>query len=180
MAMLASRQPFPAPLGSSSSAIANYRIQTRENNNHFFASPTESEFSERYDAPESVQLWDEDRVAEWLRSIGCGQYIDLFKRAWPSLSLLEYTSRYPQSTGLLTPRIGNNINGDSIMELEQAQLKDMGVKKIGDRIRISTQSKQLRNKEYRRSSKSRTNRVCCIAKHHIYCDGVLTTDYRNR
>ena len=46
------------------------------------------------------------------------------------------------------------------MELGPTQLKDMGVKKIGDRIRISTQGKQLRNKEYRRTSQTRSNRVC--------------------
>jgi hypothetical protein len=72
---------------------------------------------------------------------------------------LLYQWNESRRRGWLTVSAGNNINGDSVMELEPAQLKDMGVKKIGDRIRISTQSKQLRNKEYQRTSKSRTNRV---------------------
>jgi mitogen-activated protein kinase kinase kinase len=45
-----------------------------------FASPTESEFSEIYDAPDAVRHWDEDKVADWLKRINCSQYVDLFKR----------------------------------------------------------------------------------------------------
>jgi mitogen-activated protein kinase kinase kinase len=62
-----------------------------------FASPTESEFSEIYDAPDAVRYvptpsllhvlladvrrhWDEDKVADWLKRINCSQYVELFKR----------------------------------------------------------------------------------------------------
>ena len=68
-----------------------------------FASPTESEFSEAFDRPDSVRYeiqidlqnpslrmievmltnfhsnWDEKRVGEWLRSINCAQYEQLFR-----------------------------------------------------------------------------------------------------
>lgn len=53
MAVLAARAPYPAPLAASS-GIASYRTQSRDNHG-FFASPTESEFSERYDAQDSVR-----------------------------------------------------------------------------------------------------------------------------
>lgn len=51
----------------------------------------------------------------------------------------------------------NNINGEILLDLDQAMLKEMGVKKIGDRIRIAGQIKQFRMQEYRR--KRPTNRV---------------------
>jgi len=44
-----------------------------------FASPTESEFSEHFDSQDQIKTWDEKAVGEWLRSIGCGQYVQLFK-----------------------------------------------------------------------------------------------------
>ena len=45
------------------------------------------------------------------------------------------------------------------MELDQTHLKEMGIKKIGDRVRIRSQANLFRNKEYRRFSKRNTNRV---------------------
>ena len=110
MAMLAPKSSYPAPLGASSgqqssqysSSASGYRNRAavaREGNG-FFTSPTESEFSEAYDAPDSIRFvntatynldghtdvtdrnWDEDRVGEWLQSINCSQYVDLFKREY--------------------------------------------------------------------------------------------------
>jgi mitogen-activated protein kinase kinase kinase len=45
------------------------------------------------------------------------------------------------------------------MEMDQTHLKDMGIKKIGDRVRIGTQAKVFRNREYKRGSKRSSNRV---------------------
>jgi hypothetical protein len=39
------------------------------------------------------------------------------------------------------------------MEMDQTQLKEMGIKKVGDRVRIGSQAKQLRNKEYKKVSR---------------------------
>jgi len=49
------------------------------------------------------------------------------------------------------------------MEMDQTHLKDMGIKKVGDRVRIGSQAKQLRNKEYKKASRRTSNRVswCC-------------------
>jgi mitogen-activated protein kinase kinase kinase len=160
MAMLASKSPYPAPsLGSGSSqqsvqynsSASGYRSHTTSARTEqaFFASPTESEFSEVYDAPDSVRYatpslivthsanlarhWGEDKVGEWLKRINCAAYVDLFKQ--------------------------NHINGENLMEIDQTHLKDMGIKKVGDRVRIGSQAKQLRNKEYKKASRRISNRV---------------------
>jgi mitogen-activated protein kinase kinase kinase len=59
---------------------------------------------------------------------------------------------------VLTPT-DNHINGENLMEMDQVQLKDMGIKKVGDRVRIGSQAKQLRNKEYKKASRRTSNRV---------------------
>ena len=90
MAMLAAKSPYPTPSlgGSSSQAAAQYNATMNNYRNHttgartdqtMFASPTESDFSEIYDAPDAVRNWDEDRVVDWLKSINCAQYIELFR-----------------------------------------------------------------------------------------------------
>ncbi|KAF2089839.1 MAP kinase-like protein [Saccharata proteae CBS 121410] len=143
MAMLASKSQYSAPTASSNGTtssshypanVASHRNQPAASTTRHgaYASPTESEFSESYDAPDSVRNWDENRVSEWLKTIGCSQYVDLFR--------------------------ANNINGEVLMEMDQSHLKDMGIKKIGDRVRIGTQAKLFRNKEYRRGSKRNSNR----------------------
>lgn len=101
---------------------------------NLFTSPTESEFSESYkDSRDSVQDWDEMRVGDWLRSINFGEYVDLFRK--------------------------NNINGENLMEIDQATLKEMGIRRIGDRVRIGAQAKVFRTSVYKRTSKRNTNRV---------------------
>jgi mitogen-activated protein kinase kinase kinase len=80
------------------------------------------------------RTWDEERVAEWLRSINCSQYVSLFLK--------------------------NNITGSNLMELDAASLKEMGILKMGDRKRIEAQAKKFRASEYKRISKRVTNRVC--------------------
>lgn len=81
-----------------------------------------------------IRNWDEERVAEWLRSINCSQYVSLF--------------------------IKNNITGPNLMELDAASLKEMGILKMGDRKRIEAQAKKFRASEFKRISKRVTNRVC--------------------
>lgn len=97
-----------------------------------FASPTESEFSEPYDVSDSVRTWDETRVGDWLKSINCAQYVELFHR--------------------------HNINGENLMDLDQSTLKELGVTKVGDRVRINSQAKMFRNSAARRASKRTINR----------------------
>ena len=51
----------------------------------------------------------------------------------------------------------NNITGENLMDIDQTVLKEMGVKKVGDRVRIGSQAKLFRHKEYRQ--KRNSNRV---------------------
>jgi len=94
--------------------------------NQTFASPTESEFSD-VDGPESAKRWDEDQVCDWLRSINCGDYEKLFKK--------------------------NNINGENLLEMDKAVLQEMGIEKIGDRVRLFLGIKKLRTKAYANQKK---------------------------
>lgn len=83
---------YPSTISSGRALISS----TAHNNS--FASPTESEFSEVFEGPDSVKYvlrqastlshmhtdnrfrsWDEKRVVDWLKSINCGQYSDTFK-----------------------------------------------------------------------------------------------------
>ncbi|KAI9888939.1 MAG: ATP binding [Vezdaea aestivalis] len=86
------------------------------------ASPTESEFSDAYDSADLIRSWDERSVAQWLKSINCGQYEPIFK--------------------------ANHFNGENLLECDQAVLKELGIKKIGDRVRIFVGIKNLRTEAY--------------------------------
>jgi mitogen-activated protein kinase kinase kinase len=121
--------------GSSSSRNESSRGGSGDHHAGFFASPTESEFSEHLDngAPMAVKDWDEDQVATWLRSINCSQYIDIF--------------------------IKNNITGEALMELDRTALRELGVRKVGDQIRIANQTKAFRQTEYKKGSIAVRNRV---------------------
>jgi mitogen-activated protein kinase kinase kinase len=101
---------------------ASHRTQITANalQDGIFTSPTNSEFSEVADGLESIRAWDEKRVIDWLHSIRCGQYEQVFR--------------------------ANNVNGESLLECDQKILSEMGIKKIGDRVRINVAIKQLRNK----------------------------------
>lgn len=48
------------------------------------------------------------------------------------------------------------------MELDRTDLKEMGVAKLGDQIRIASRAKEFRTKEFRKPSKRVSNRVCDI------------------
>ena len=65
-----------------------------------------------------VQQWDEAMVGEWLKSVNCGKYRAIF--------------------------VANNINGDALLDCDQNILKEVGVTKVGDRIRIMVAVKALR------------------------------------
>ncbi|KAL8701451.1 MAG: hypothetical protein Q9201_004903 [Fulgogasparrea decipioides] len=148
MAMLASKSSYPSSMGmgstqpSSSSQYSNTLTSHRtpvigSSHNGPFASPTESEFSDGYDSSDTaVRSWDERRVCEWLRSINCAQYEQLFKV--------------------------NNVNGNNLIECDQLVLKEMGIKKIGDRVRIFVAIKQLRTKAIGSNKKRMRDSVAAL------------------
>jgi mitogen-activated protein kinase kinase kinase len=103
-----------------------------------YSSPTESEFSD-VDAPDSAKRWDEDRVCDWLRSVNCGEYEKLFKK--------------------------NNINGENLLEMDKAVLQEMGIEKIGDRVRLFLGIKKLRTKAYANQRKrNRVSSTCYMCR----------------
>ncbi|KAI9167411.1 Protein kinase byr2 [Paramyrothecium foliicola] len=134
MAMLASKSPFPPAMGGSAlspnapqSAISTQkRAPTMPQSAQSFSSPTESDFSES-DNPDSVKNWDEDKVCEYLRSLKCGEYEKLFRK--------------------------NHINGENLLEMDKEVLKEMGIEKVGDRVRLFLGIKKLRTKAYANQKK---------------------------
>lgn len=139
MAMLASKS-FPTSLGSQPTGIvpvapqAAYqparRVQAVPMAAQNYASPTESEFDDT-DGPDAVKNWDEDRVCEYLRSVKCGEYEKMFRK--------------------------NHINGENLLEIDKEVLKEMGVDKVGDRVRLFLGIKKLRTKTY--ANQRRRHRV---------------------
>ncbi|GJN80594.1 ATP binding [Purpureocillium lilacinum] len=135
MAMLASKTPFPTAMGSGtvnpssappSALPTSRRVPLMASGSQSFASPTESEFSDA-DGPDSVKNWDEDKVCDYLRSINCGDYEKLFRK--------------------------NHINGENLLELDKQTLQEMGIEKVGDRVRLFLGIKKLRTKAYANQKK---------------------------
>ncbi|KAK3375455.1 hypothetical protein B0H63DRAFT_400546 [Podospora didyma] len=137
MAMLASKS-FSATLGSQqpSGLVSANTPQTAyaptrrapavPMTSQSFASPTESEFSD-VDGPSSVKNWNEDQVCEYLRSVKCGEYEKIFRK--------------------------NHINGENLLEMDKEVLKEMGIEKVGDRVRLFLGIKKLRTKTYANQKK---------------------------
>jgi mitogen-activated protein kinase kinase kinase len=99
---------------------------------HGYHSPTNSDFSDDEDGgPDAVKYWNEDRVCEYLRSVKCGEYEKLFRR--------------------------NHINGENLLELDKEVLKEMGIEKVGDRVRLFLGIKKLRTRAY--ANQRKRNRV---------------------
>ena len=89
-------------------------------------SPTNSEFSDS-DGADSVKNWGEDQVCEYLRTVKCGEYEKLFRK--------------------------NHINGENLLEMDKDVLKEMGIDKVGDRVRLFLGIKKLRTKAYANQKK---------------------------
>ena len=139
MAMLAPKTVFlpnlsastSAPGGSPVAAPPPRRAPVKPSASQMFASPTESDFSEG-DGPDSVKNWAEEKVCEYLRSVKCGEYEKLFRK--------------------------NHINGENLLEMDKEVLKEMGIDKVGDRVRLFLGIKKLRTKAY--ANQKKRNRVC--------------------
>lgn len=151
MAMLASKSPYPPALSSAgsqqsslpmSAGLTSRRVLVVPPSNQTSFSPTESEFSDSIDDPDSAKHWDEERVCDWLHTINCGAYEKLFKK--------------------------NNINGENLLEMDKAVLQEMGIDKIGDRVRLFVSIKKLRTKAY--ANQKKRNRVSRGPVHQIFFD----------
>lgn len=69
---------------------------------------------------QEVKSWNERRVADWLTTVQSSSYANVF--------------------------VENHIDGDALLECDQTALKELGVTKVGDRIRILVAIKTLRSK----------------------------------
>ncbi|KAJ5182742.1 Protein kinase byr2 [Penicillium capsulatum] len=127
--MLASKAQYATVVGGSSGQTpttafhANLQrpaTATKIQDGAGFSSPTKSEFSDSQDELAAIRAWDERKVVAWLHSIKCGHYESVFR--------------------------ANNFNGDNLIDCDQKILQEMGIKKVGDRVRIFIAIKQLRNK----------------------------------
>lgn len=111
--------------------MSKYRQQQASANTSYDTEPasaTESDFSVGSDESDYVRNWDIARVCEWLRSVNGGQYVDIFKK--------------------------NHITGANLIDLDSSTLKEMGIRRVGDRVRIASQAKKFRNTEYLRKRES--------------------------
>lgn len=136
MAMLSSKSPFPAALNTPSNTAPSTSLSSAQpttrrapaivSTTQSYASPTESDFDDS-DESDSVRHWDEERVCEYLRTVKCGDYEMIFRQ--------------------------NHINGDNLLEMDKEVLKEMGIDKVGDRVRLFLCIKKLRTKTYANQKK---------------------------
>ena len=71
---------------------------------------------------------------------------------------------------MLNKPLANHFNGDNLLECDQKILQEIGIKKIGDRVRIFVAIKQLRNKAL--SNRRKRNRVSDITSSYLdFCLG---------
>lgn len=70
--------------------------------------------------PDSVHAWEDEHVGRWLAEVGAGQHAALFSR--------------------------NDIRGAVLLDVDQSALKEMGLRSVGDRVRIAVAIKQLRQR----------------------------------
>lgn len=82
--------------------------------------PAYSNLSDHERLLREVRGWNESRVADWLSTVNSSTYANVF--------------------------VDNHINGDALLECDQQALKELGVTKVGDRIRIHVAIKTLRSK----------------------------------
>ncbi|KAL8279988.1 hypothetical protein RQP46_007569 [Phenoliferia psychrophenolica] len=69
---------------------------------------------------ESVRAWDDERVGQWLLDARCEQHCDLFRR--------------------------HDIRGNVLFDVDQLALKEMGVKAVGDRVKLVVAIRNLRSR----------------------------------
>lgn len=127
--------------------LGDANANSNPNTTSTYTSPTESNFSAVSSDPESSRSWDEEQVCDWLHSVGCGNYEKIFRK--------------------------NHINGENLLEMDKSVLQEMGIEKIGDRVRLFVGVKKLRTRAYAKGNKR--VRVCVHATDYDGVrDGVLT------
>ena len=68
----------------------------------------------------------------------------------------------------LTQNVANNVTGNNLIECDQSVLKDMGIKKIGDRVRIFVGIKHLRTKAIGNHKKRNRDSIAALDARPIH------------
>lgn len=155
--MLASKSPFTPGLSSGglptsvpqTALPTSRRTPVVPSSTQNYGSPTESEFSDS-DGPDSVKNWDEERVCEYLRSVKCGEYVQTFRK--------------------------NHINGENLLEMDKEVLKEMGIDKVGDRVRLFLGIKKLRTRAY--ANQKKRNRVNNQLRNTAFSESEFANSWR--
>ena len=80
----------------------------------------------------------------------------------------SFARRHAQRVNALTSRLANNVIGSNLIECDQSVLKDMGIKKIGDRVRIFVGIKHLRNKAIGNHKKRNRDSIAALDNKPIH------------
>ncbi|KAK9457505.1 kinase-like domain-containing protein [Dipodascopsis uninucleata] len=120
------RVNFPATVSNTSSA-SPLIMATSTSVPSSLSSPSSAMFSESGNLLEEVRKWSEADVAEWLCSVNFAKYTNNFTV--------------------------NHINGEALLEVDKNVIKEIGIDKIGDRVRLFVAIKALRTKCYAGSRK---------------------------
>lgn len=83
-------------------------------------SPSNPSTRSRSSYLDQVKTWDSEQVSRWLTDSNVGQYADLFQ--------------------------SQDILGNVLLDVDQTALKEMGVRSVGDRVKIIVAIKTLRTK----------------------------------
>ncbi|RCH81166.1 ATP binding [Rhizopus azygosporus] len=89
---------------------------------HSPTSPSYSEFQYKRNLLDEVKTWSENKVSDWLQSQSLGRYGPIF--------------------------IEHNITGSVLLDLDYEALKAMDIKTVGERVRLTTAIKALRQDCY--------------------------------
>ncbi|KAK9480840.1 kinase-like domain-containing protein [Lipomyces japonicus] len=131
MAVLLSRATAGSPLRGPNNIGSTPIMASASASASALSSPTSSVFSEQTSSLDDVRHWDEPKVIEWLRSTNFSKYARLFEE--------------------------NHINGEALLEVDQNVIKELGITKVGDRVRLLVAIKALRNKCFTNTRRSKSS-----------------------
>lgn len=101
-------------------------------------------------------------MTEWLRTIGCQKYDTVFESEFLFFSFNFWCFLIficpPPVERREADLLENNITGETLLECDQSVLKELGITKVGDRVRIFVAVKALRARVFGNGKKR--NRVC--------------------
>lgn len=118
------RQPLPSnshsSVGVPNPLSSGYRSVSHQQQQQQPSMAVSSASTSASASASNVFSWDRLKIREWLDSIRCGSYIYMFEE--------------------------HHITGEVLLDCDDDILREIGVKKVGDRIRISQSIRSMRTK----------------------------------